>query len=329
MSNTSDRGVVIGIDGGGSTTRALCVRLDGAALGYAEAGGANPNHNADAILNVQTAISRALAQADRGVTHVVALVAGFAGLNEPSDQEWAAEYTSISGITPERMHLNDADVAHAGAFGTGPGVIAIAGTGSGIVAITEAGQRLENELFHHYAGGARHLAFLAMQRLLIGAAGVADAAFLGATLRYWGDADLASLRAHMVSLADADYREVKRLFGGMAPIVTGAAERGSPLAQSVCAAAADGLATGIRLLGGCFSGSEVRAALIGGLARSAPIARRVAALLAESGRPRYLLVEPAIPPIGGAALLALGRAGVPIDAALTARLSATLAALAR
>lgn len=329
MSNTSDRGVVIGIDGGGSTTRALCVRLDGTALGYAEAGGANPSHNADAILNVQTAISRALAQAGRGVTQVAALVAGFAGLNEPSDQAWAAEYTALEGITDQRVHLNDADVAHAGAFGTGPGVIAIAGTGSGVVAITEAGQRLENDLFHHYAGGARHLAFNAMQRLLIGAAGVADAAFVGATLRYWGDADLASLRTRMVGLAAADYRDVKRLFGGMAPIVTSAAERGSPLAQSVCAAAADGLSTGIRLLGGCFSGSEVRAVLIGGLARSAPIARRVAAILAEPQHPRYLLVEPAIPPIGGAALLALARVGVPIDAALTARLAATLAALAQ
>jgi glucosamine kinase len=327
MSNTSERGVVIGIDGGGSTTRALCVRLDGTALGYAEAGGANPKHNADAILNVQTAIHRALASASRSSEEVVSLVAGFAGLDQPSDQEWAAKYTSIQGITPERVHLNDADVAHAGAFGTGPGVIAIAGTGSGIVAITEAGQRLENDLFHHYAGGARHMAFHAMQRLLIGAAGAADAAFVGATLRYWGEADLASLRAHMVGLAAADYRDVKRLFGGMAPIVTSAAEHGSPLAQAICAAAADGLATGIRLLGGCFSGSEVRAALIGGLARSAPIARRVAAILAEPAHPRYLLLDPAIPPIGGAALLALARAGIPIDAALTARLAATLAVL--
>jgi glucosamine kinase len=102
MSNTSERGVVIGIDGGGSTTRALCVRLDGTALGYAEAGGANPKHNADAILNVQTAIHRALASASRSSEEVVSLVAGFAGLDQPSDQEWAAKYTSIQGITPER-----------------------------------------------------------------------------------------------------------------------------------------------------------------------------------------------------------------------------------
>ena len=61
----AEQPTVIGIDGGGTTTRAVCVGLDGVLLGYCEAGGANPNHNVDAPANVRQAIQQALNQANR------------------------------------------------------------------------------------------------------------------------------------------------------------------------------------------------------------------------------------------------------------------------
>jgi glucosamine kinase len=89
--------VVIGIDAGGSTTRALCADLSGTALGYVETGGANPAHNADAKEHVQAAIRTVIAQAGRQLEDVVAVVAGIAGLDEPADHAWATQHTAVSG----------------------------------------------------------------------------------------------------------------------------------------------------------------------------------------------------------------------------------------
>jgi glucosamine kinase len=317
-------GMVIGIDGGGTTTRALCVDLEGAVRSYHESGGANPQHNADAHEQIQAGIRGAIAAAGREPGDVRCLVAGIAGLNERADQEWAERYTNLPGLTCPRLHLNDTVVAHAAAFGAGPGVIAIAGTGSAIFAVTATGRRLHNDDFHHYAGGARHMAFVAMHRLLLGEATDEDETFVTATLRYWQVPDLSALREVVIEQSARDYRDVKRAYGGMAELVTAAAGH-SPLARGVCDHAARGLATGIRLLGRCFAGAEVPVVLIGGLARSPAMSAAIAELLGGQLEKRYRLVEPALPPVAGAALLALRHLGIAIDDALTERVRGSFA----
>ena len=50
-------------------------------------------------------------------------------------------------------------IAHAGALRSAPGIIAISGTGSVVFGVNEAGRRLRNYDFRHYArSAARHLA---------------------------------------------------------------------------------------------------------------------------------------------------------------------------
>lgn len=318
--------IVIGIDGGGTTTRALCADVTGAALAYVETGGANPQHNDDAQEHMRAAIQAVTDRAGRAPADVVCLVAGIAGLNEPADQLWAAEHTGAAGLTCPRIHVNDAEVAHAGAFGTGPGIIAIAGTGSVIFAVTDTGRHLRNDDFHHYAGAARHLAFATMQRVLIGDVRDDDAPLIDALLRYWGVPDLAGLRELVIGQRAQDYQATKRAYGGMAVVVTDAAGR-SPLARAACDDAVRGLATGIRLLGACFAGQDVQVTLIGGLARTPAIRAPLEAALAGHIQKRYRLVEPALPPIAGAVLLALKHGGVAVDDAVRERLGATLAAL--
>ncbi len=315
----AEQPTVIGIDGGGTTTRVACVGLDGVLLGYSEAGGANPNHNVDAPANVRQAIQQALNQANRSAASVRVLIAGIAGLDEPQDQAWAHEATTIPGLTGIRIHRNDADIALAGALATRPGIIAIAGTGSNIVAITETGERIENDAFHHYAGGARHLAYDLVQQALLGAAIPSDETFMQALFAYLRVASIAQLRELLLAQRHHDYRDVKRLFGGLAPIITSFAEIGSPLALAACARAATGLANGIRLLGACFTQRPVEVALMGGLARSGIISTQVGTILAAVPG-AYLLVEPQLPPVHGAALLALRQAGISISAPLIASL---------
>jgi glucosamine kinase len=254
---------------------------------------------------------------------VAFLVAGIAGLNAPSDQAWAQQHTGVAGLSCPRIHLNDAEVAHAGAFGTGPGIIAVAGTGSVVFAITDTGQRLRNDDFHHYAGAARHLAFATMQRVLLGEAGDDDAPFIDALLRYWGAPDIAALRDQVIGHRTQAYQSTKRAYGGMAVVITEAADR-SPLARAACDDAVRGLATGIRLLGVCFAQQDIPITLIGGLARSAAIRVSLEAMLQAQQEKRYRIVEPALPPAAGAVLLALTHLGMTVDEEMTGLLRTTL-----
>ncbi len=314
---------VIGLDGGGTTTRALVADSSGNVLGYAEAGGANPSHNANAEQSIQAVIRSVLVAAGCQPDQIAGLVAGLAGLDDPADMEWANRFIALPELICPRTAINDTAIAHTGAFGGAPGVIAIAGTGSAIYAVTDSGQPIHNDDANHYAGGARHLAFDAMHHLLAGEATPTDAGFIAAVQAHWGAASMTKLQTMVFGQRQRDYRDVKREYGAMAILVTSAADS-SPLAGAACDRAAYGLTTGIRILGNCFNGPHVSIALIGALARSVPIQARVAIQLARTQGKHYQLHDPLLPPVGGAIIQALQQLGVPINSQVIDRLRASI-----
>jgi glucosamine kinase len=314
---------VIGLDGGGTTTRALVADSSGHVLGYAEAGGANPNHNADAEREVQAAIQAVLAASGCQPAQIAGLVAGLAGLDEPADMEWANRFLAIPELHCPRTAINDTSIAHTAAFGGAPGVIAIAGTGSAIYAVTDTGLPIHNDDAHHYAGGARHLAYDAMHHILAGEATTADAGFITAVQEHWGANSIAELQTIVFGQRQIDPRSIKRDYGAMSMLVTSAAAY-SPIACAACDRAAYGLTTGIRILGGCFNLPHVSVALIGSLARCAAIQTRIATNLAHSRNTHYQLHDPLLPPVGGAVIQALQQLGVPITIQVIDRLRSSI-----
>ena len=107
--------VVIGVDSGGSTTRALAVTLEGERVGYVETGGGNPAHDAASGENVRLAIERVARQC--GLGNVVRVVAGVAGFDRPEDLPRLTEATKVKGLKAANVFVNDAEVAHFGTFG--------------------------------------------------------------------------------------------------------------------------------------------------------------------------------------------------------------------
>ena len=162
----SSRPYVIAVDAGGSYTRAACVDLDGGVLAKVTGDGSHAAHRAVAAGFVRDAVARAISTADLDPADAVHLVAGLAGLDS-KDTGWTDEFTKVAGLTCSREHLNDAVVAHAGAFAGGPGVVVVGGTGSLLLAVDETGAQFRDWDYHHYVGGARHLAFDVVQRLLV------------------------------------------------------------------------------------------------------------------------------------------------------------------
>lgn len=135
-------GVAIGVDAGGTGTRALAVAADGRVLGDARAGGGNPNAHppAEAAAAVREAVREAIRRAcaedpaDGATTdgaRVRACVVGMAGASRLADPGVCAVYDrEWAGLDVAPCVLSDAETAFASATAEPDGTVLVAGTGS-------------------------------------------------------------------------------------------------------------------------------------------------------------------------------------------------------
>ena len=121
---------LIGIDGGGTGTRARLCAAEGAPLGLGEAGPSSLSHGeAAAWQQILQAIGKAFAQAGQACPpwSECALAAGLAGANDPAQ---ASAFRALNpGFEPLLLDT-DSFTALVGAHGGRHGVVLIAGTGS-------------------------------------------------------------------------------------------------------------------------------------------------------------------------------------------------------
>jgi len=142
---TTTMKVMLAIDGGGSHTRCLAITRAGHTLGAARAGPSNHLLVAHEIVkaSLEEAINVALDQARLKRTDVVCVSAGLAGVDY--DGSGAAEMDELFrelGFANAVIN-GDMVIAHAGALGGAPGVLALAGTGSAILGIDANGRRVK------------------------------------------------------------------------------------------------------------------------------------------------------------------------------------------
>lgn len=181
-----ERDIVIGIDGGGTRTRVMICDLKGNELAYAEGGCASKYKDENTAVHVKATIEEALTKADRVATDVAMLVAGIAGYESEADDAWITDFTDLTGLHCPKLHLNDSDIAHAGALQNRPGIIAIAGTGTMIMGMNENERRIRNSDYHQYAfSAARHLAYDAVYEVLASHRDDSDERLIMEMLQYW------------------------------------------------------------------------------------------------------------------------------------------------
>ncbi|KAA2262386.1 ATPase [Solihabitans fulvus] len=127
-------GVVVGLDAGGTATRALVFGLDGSRLAAGLAGGGNPNSHAPATAAEQigTALRTALEGMDAG--QVRAGVLGMAGASKvASDSSVAALFEAAwkgAGLRCPMRVVTDSEAAFASGTAEPDGTVLVAGTGS-------------------------------------------------------------------------------------------------------------------------------------------------------------------------------------------------------
>ncbi|MNS41794.1 Glucosamine kinase GspK [compost metagenome] len=306
--------VVIGIDGGGTHTRAMVCDLHGEVQGYTEKGPASIYRDASAARNVGNAIEEALRQAGKSPDQVLGVAAGIAGYDAEGDLEWITPLTEVPRLICPKWHVNDAVIAHQGALLMQPGIVVIAGTGSNILAITEDGQQLRNDHFHHYAAsGARFIAYDAVYEILAGNTDSTDNDLIAALKTHWNVQTMSEFYQLAKTGFEADRQVRDRTFGRFTPRITEAAAQGSSTAMRVCDRAVSQIKVGAQILASSFASESVDVALIGSVANSSYISKALSGQLRLGSNRRYQVHRPVFSPVAGAVLLALHELKVPIS----------------
>lgn len=122
---------VIGVDGGGTRTRALILDLDGRERGEAEgeAGLVDPQDPAAAAEAIAGTVARVAAAAGVALP-ATALCAGLAGAGREGARRAVEDRLQPRSLARTVLVVTDAEAAFFDAFEDGPGILVIAGTGS-------------------------------------------------------------------------------------------------------------------------------------------------------------------------------------------------------
>ncbi len=133
----------LGIDGGGTRTRAFAMDSEGQRGGWGEAGPSNPNHVALAELhaNVRTAGASACERLGGSLGDCTSVFAGIAGITTASGRESMLQTLMGCGLDRARIGVDhDIRIALAGGLGGLPGIALIVGTGSSCYGRTADGR---------------------------------------------------------------------------------------------------------------------------------------------------------------------------------------------
>lgn len=157
MKSPNSASLYIGVDGGGTHTRAIAVDTSGKVLGTGISSGSNPNN-----IGFQKAANSILDAIEGTRVHLsehTSICMGIAGLaTEDQREELRYQLTNaLPHLEKAKLHLtHDLDIAHHAAFKGKPGIILVAGTGSACFARNKDGKtfRASGRDFHYEDPGS-------------------------------------------------------------------------------------------------------------------------------------------------------------------------------
>jgi N-acetylglucosamine kinase-like BadF-type ATPase len=312
---------ILGIDGGGTRTRAVLADDEGRILASATGDSINPRHYDREVLRVRLEALVLAVRRDLGAVDAAFLALG--GVSTAAD---AAEVQSIAREVPALAgtHItvdNDARAALSGGLAGRPGMVLIAGTGSACLGIAPDGRRCWCggwEALADDGGSAYWIAVEAIRCAVRQEDGRLPASALrDLVFRRW---DLAEPRALAERLSRPDVD--RAAIASLAPQVLALAST-DPQAAHIIERAADQLAQLVAVTAArTFGDDPCDLILTGGLANSGPpFTPLLAARIAEVA-PAVRLVSPELPPVLGAVLEAMKSVGVYPDGECLNRLRA-------
>jgi N-acetylglucosamine kinase-like BadF-type ATPase len=316
--------LILGIDGGGTKTRALLCRGDGTVVGFGEAGGFNLNNlpHATCVANVR----KALGEAFGGSTFPEpdAAFVGACTIKDEADERAVAGVLHDAGLRTPRLGIaNDLVNVLASGIPEGEGIALIAGTGSHVVARDRDGRMTCCGGWGYLIGDAGSGYFLgieAIKAVALACDGRGSATGLTEPV-------LKALRIdHPLALLRAVCDHVLGAHGiaALAPLVITAAEGGDHVACGILREATEGLAecvaTAARQAG---LGGNIPVVFAGGVACSGSPYQPMLEEAIQARLPGARFVGLQLPLECGAATLALRAAGLPVTPEILTRLKTT------
>jgi len=292
--------VVVGVDGGGTRTRAVVLDVLGEEIGRAEGPGGVVTLDAPevAVRAVTAAVEAAVRQTGRQLP-VAVLWAGLAGAGGEACRRRVTTELHRAGLAARVVVGTDADAAFAAAFEEGPGILLIAGTGSIAVGRLEDGTGVRVGGWGRTIGdeGSGYaIGVAALQAVMRAQDGRAPPTALTEPILAWCDvADPFGL-VHWIDRAS------KAEVAALVPIVARAADEGDESATEVLAEAVVALEKHVAaMLGREGWPARVPLVLWGGLvAEGGPL--RDAMVNAMAAYPVKLSGDPIDPPAGAATM---------------------------
>ena len=220
-------GVVLGIDGGGTRTRASIVEGE-RNLAFAESGSIKRLRVGAAVAeqNLRALLADVYKQA--GVTGVRAASAGVASATMPGVPEWIKAVFADFGVERSEV-VGDEVIALDAAFRGGPGILQIAGTGTNCIGRSPDGKRESAGGWSSRLGdeGSGYwIGLHAVRRALHAYDREEPTQILDAVGRIWGTTTIEEL----VNLGDSTPGPD---FAALAPHISRLAEEGDPVALAV------------------------------------------------------------------------------------------------
>lgn len=302
---------VLGIDGGGTNTRAALVAGSGHVLGLGIAGPSNPRVVGDDAARVQIREAIDLARQKAQLPDEAMPSAAFFGVAGVVSNTDRQELRAIASDLVPGAHVHvdhDLRIALAGALLGSPGIVLIAGTGSSCYGRTVDGSEWRSGGWGPLLDDLGSAYWLGLEALVA----ITRAADGRGPATSMIDPLLSQLGVeHVLDLlrfgSDTDDR---RRIAALAPLVLDAEESGDEIAHEIVRRGAEELARMVQAVAqrlGWITGS-VPLVFSGGLAVRQAY-RSGLELLLERRAPQVALVDAAAPPVIGAALLALESLG--------------------
>jgi len=305
---------ILGIDGGGTHTRALIANAEGTVLGVGKAG--SSNYHTVGISQAARAVSDAI-DAARAAGHVHGQASGaflgLAGVKSAADHLAFREPLAALGLvkSPERLGLDhDLRIALAGGCGDRPGIVVIAGTGSAAYGRDRNGVTAQaggwGWLIDDQGGGS-WFALKGLRAVMEATDGRGPRTRLEPAI--FAELGVTTAREAMQWTMRPD--TARSQLAALAPVILAAAEDGDKVAMALVVEGAHQLARMASALVEPldFGGDPISVVPAGGLLSQAAYLAAFRAALEKTGHP-FNLVELPVPPIGGAVFLAADLAGI-------------------
>jgi N-acetylglucosamine kinase-like BadF-type ATPase len=316
--------IVLGIDGGGTSTKAVLANTQGAVLGYGKAGPSCPDDvSIDSTRkNIKSAVDQAWSAYGQEPRPADAAFLGIAGVVTEADCAVIDEIaTSVNLADADFIgYDHDVRIALAGSLALQPGIVLIAGTGSSCYGSNASGFSCRVGGWGYLlddVGSSYYLGVEAMRAIVRSADGrLGHTALSGPLMDVLGIDDIQQI---IQRLYTPRMRKIE--IAGLAPLVLEIAQQGDAIAQQIVRDGHDGLAYLIEIAAKrlAFQPDQVLVSVSGGLAHSGDYYKQGLYQSIRTRVPGAQIQEPALSPVLGAALLAIQYLGIEPSASVISK----------